>query len=1043
MVTSPPFVPGETVRLRVDPERVGAVLTGAPGPDGIWRFLVFHGPGDAREYEADQLVAAERPAGGDSLLDALAAGMFVAPAEYRARITAAGLAHPVADNLYAMRAARIQHVPFQYKPLLRLLRADRPRLLIADDVGVGKTIEAGLILKELSARHDIGNVAIVCPKVLASKWHAEMRRFDEQFKIMSAGDLRHAIRDTQAQGLWPHDLDRVILPLELIQREDYRLGDPDQGRPGLATLDEPPRFGLLIVDEAHHLRNPTTGRHASAEFLCDVSDAVIFLSATPVHVGARNLFTLLALLRPDMFPDMETFTRMVEPNRHITQSMRLVRAGFSTSDTWQREAFGELELAARTPWGQTALRRNPHFQVWHQRLAHDAPMENEDRVRCLRDLEEAHTLALVMNRTRRRDVGRFTQRDPHTVHVAFTPAQEAFYARLVDWRLRLLRTVYNPLVAHLVLTTVERQAASCLATVGDGLAAMLATGRLVRGAITDDAGDDIDVDLEEVEIPADLLEEAGTLLREARSLPPDDPKLDALLEITRATMDDIESPGKVLVFSFFLATLGYLKARLLEAGVRVEIVSGNVAEDDRQVLRDRFRLPRTDPAAIDVLLSSEVGCEGLDYEFCDRLVNYDIPWNPMRVEQRIGRIDRFGQKAAKVLIFNLVTPGTIEDRVFFRCFERLGIFRDTVGDLEEVLGDTVSSLTRLVVDTTLSPAQVDERARQEADNVVRRADEQRRLESQSADLLGLDLELQDEAEEITRRQKYVTAGEVLTMVGGYLERAYGEARLAPDTADARLMRLRLTREQRAELRDAVRALGRRERPVAEFLTVIDRDPIEFTFDDALAMERRDLPFVTPMHPLARLARAYWSAVTGPLTAQLASTDPTLPGGRYVFALERWEVIAARPEIRLMPFVIALDDARPAPEVADRLLDVIRDADAVPERAPVPVGEHVRMALDAEAQRIRRDEVVRLKAANESLVDQRVASIDSYYLARLDRLRGELADASDPRISRMKRSQHDQVDAEFRSRRAEAERRRDADIVPTRISVGILEIAATP
>jgi len=94
----------------------------------------------------------------------------------------------------------------------------------------------------------------------------------------------------------------------------------------------------------------------------------------------------------------------------------------------------------------------------------------------------------------------------------------------------------------------------------------------------------------------------------------------------------------------------------------------------RELLRNRFRLPKENEEAIDILLSSEVGCEGLDYEFCDRLVNYDIPWNPMRIEQRIGRIDRFGQQAEKILIFNFITPGTVEERIFFRCFERLGIF---------------------------------------------------------------------------------------------------------------------------------------------------------------------------------------------------------------------------------------------------------------------------------------------------------------------------------------------------------------------------------
>ena len=167
-----------------------------------------------------------------------------------------------------------------------------------------------------------------------------------------------------------------------------------------------------------------------------------------------------------------------------------------------------------------------------------------------------------------------------------------------------------------------------------------------------------------------------------------------------------------------------------------EVVHGEIPDEDRYAIRARFRKPFIADDAIDVLLSTEVGAEGLDYEFCDRLVNYDIPWNPMKVEQRIGRIDRFGQHSEKVMIFNFVTPGTVEERVFARCFERIGIFRDTVGDLEEILGDTVQALNRLASDPTLTPEQAEERAQQEADNLLRRAEEQRRLEAETPNFLA-------------------------------------------------------------------------------------------------------------------------------------------------------------------------------------------------------------------------------------------------------------------------------------------------------------------
>src|SRR5207249_4347655 len=107
--------------------------------------------------------------------------------------------------------ARIQFIPFQFKPLLRLLRSDRPRLLIADDVGVGKTIEAGLILKELTTRQRLDRVLVMCPKALTVKWRAEMRRFDEDFRVLDAGSLRYCLDEVALEGAWPSEYPRTIV----------------------------------------------------------------------------------------------------------------------------------------------------------------------------------------------------------------------------------------------------------------------------------------------------------------------------------------------------------------------------------------------------------------------------------------------------------------------------------------------------------------------------------------------------------------------------------------------------------------------------------------------------------------------------------------------------------------------------------------------------------------------------------------------------------------------------------------------------------------
>jgi len=274
-------------------------------------------------------------------------------------------------------------------------------------------------------------------------------------------------------------------------------------------------------------------------------------------------------------------------------------------------------------------------------IVEGAPVSDDDRVRCIRELEELHSLAHLVNRTRHRDIGRFTVREPHTVSVAFTPAQRGVYEALLEFRREVLLARYDPRVVRLIIDTLERQAASSINAFAIAIDGIIEANGFAISQLTDDP----EVDDDDLNLPDGLAPLAENVRRLAKALPVEDPKFDELFRVVSETQLDPASPGKVLVFSFFLHTIGYLQSRLAATGIRVGVVTGQVDDKDRQTLRERFRLHRSDPDALDVLLSSEIGCEGLDYEFCDRLVNYDIPWNPMRLEQRIGRIDRFGQSS--------------------------------------------------------------------------------------------------------------------------------------------------------------------------------------------------------------------------------------------------------------------------------------------------------------------------------------------------------------------------------------------------------------
>jgi ATP-dependent helicase HepA len=611
------FSVGETVALRSDPKRVGVVTLITPS-NRETRYGVFI-DGRVETLYASQLLPA----------DIAPAAIGATINELNARLTALQLAAPSLSNLYSLQAGRIDFIPYQFRPVLKFIRADRPRLLIADEVGVGKTIEAGLLLRELQARRTLRSVLIICSKALVveEKWHREMRRFDEEFVTLSSTDLRYCLEQTDLDGEWPERYGRAILPFSLVN-ENLLHGYMTRGTTkskGLATLDTPPRFDLLIVDEAHNARNTDTNLYQGLRLLADNAEAVVLLTATPVQLGTGDLFSLLNLLRPDLVIDPPTFERMAAPNGEINAAVAAIRTGQSN---WQREALDHLARAAATDWGRVMLAPSPEFRAITAAISNTG--HDEGRVRLTPRVEELHSFASMISRTRRRDIGAFTTRKPRTEAVPFTPAQQAVHDALLQVQQAIYQQKHGSGPLGFLMTTIRRQAASSL----HGLVPFLETiltrrlSEIERVEIDDEAVDALDNGIDAIR------DEIAAVLARARLLPEADPKLDRLLTIVfeKARMVN----RRLLVFSAFRHTLKYLASALRRHGVRVGLIHGDVADDERRALRRAFALAPTESDAIDVLLSSEVGSEGLDFQFCDALVNYDIPWNPMRIEQRIG-----------------------------------------------------------------------------------------------------------------------------------------------------------------------------------------------------------------------------------------------------------------------------------------------------------------------------------------------------------------------------------------------------------------------
>ena len=436
------FQATQIVCLKSSPAKSGPVLRVLPGTPQN-RYEVFL-DGRVQTFYADQLAPVEQPADIPS----------VPLAEFRARLSAQFLQHPGIATLYSLHAARVDYVPYQFRPVIKFIRSDRPRLLIADEVGVGKTIEAGLILRELQARKDVKSVLVLCPKALVTdrKWERDLRRFDERFTQLDSKTLRYCIDETHLDGEWPQAHAKTILSFSACNDETL-FGSAK--KLGLLKLDPPPQFDLVIVDEAHHLRNAETFVHKAVRYFTANADAVVFLTATPIQLGSDDLFVLLNLLRPDVFLDRETFRRMAEPNPAINRAIHAARAALND---WQTEAGIALHEAASTPWGKLILQPSPEFTAVLTDL--EGPtLDLAQRVSMIHRIEALHTFSRFINRTRRRDIGEFTSRKPETVEVDFTPPQRQLHDDLLAAQRTLLQQVHGDANLKFMMTTIRRQAA--------------------------------------------------------------------------------------------------------------------------------------------------------------------------------------------------------------------------------------------------------------------------------------------------------------------------------------------------------------------------------------------------------------------------------------------------------------------------------------------------------------------------------------------------------------------------------------------------------
>ncbi|MBT9159838.1 MAG: RNA polymerase-associated protein RapA [Dehalococcoidia bacterium] len=1004
---------GSVVRLRARPDITGAVLDVLPG-DPEARFTVFHGGEIATYYESQVEPIIAKPA-----------RTIVEPDGLHAAMTATQLRHPSTKHLYSLHASRINFVPYQFRPVLKLIQADRPRLLIADEVGVGKTIEAGLILKELQARRELKSVLVICPKPLVAerKWMEELKRFDEQFTHLDGDALRYCIDETHLDGVWPQQYSRSIVPYSLFD-EVLLLGKQGKGRKirGLLDLDPPPVFDLVIVDEAHHIRNTDTWAYRTVRYFCDNAEAVVLLSATPIQLGDDDLFNLLQLVRPDLLPSRRDFDHMAEPNPHINAAIEVAR---NAGPGWMHSVRDQLTLALRTDWGSSVLSADQRVQPLLDALDQQE-IRPADRLNIVRDLEALYTFAPIINRTRRRDIGNFTTRKPETVSVDFTPEQEALHRGVLDLFAKMLAHRHGDQNLKFMMTTIRRQVASCVFGLAPYLESIL-SGQISKLELSEsDSADDFQTTAEAfIDVRADV----DALVRVAKSLSSDDPKFSAFSKVIK-DKQALEN-NKLLVFSTFRHTLSYLVERLQEMRLRIGLIHGDVPEEDRRELRKRFSLPKENPRAIDLLLSSEVGCEGLDYQFCDAIVNYDLPWNPMRVEQRIGRIDRYGQLSETVAIFNFVTPGTVDAEIYERCLLRIGVFRQALGGSEEILGNLTQEIRGIAENLQLSLEEQKRRLQQLADNEIRVMQEQMLLEEQQATLFGLSVPKQDEELVKGASSFWLTPPRIRNLIERYFSALEGGRSYKLNSRQP-VASLQLNQDMRNRLIDDFKAVaqpGAADKAWERWLK--GGEPyLRVTFDPVAADDDRAAMFVTPTHPLARqAAKALDPSAT--LACSVSAKSFDVPPGRYPFAIYRWKILGLTESFGFQPVCESEELAKAILGLLESAAEAQESSDVSPDEEKRLEAKHYRVWLSSRGEHI--------ESATRA-ADAKLASLNASHRARVALLEEQRDQATDARIRRMKDGQLESANRDYERRRSELESvAGKAEIVAEAAVLGVLYV----
>ena len=718
---------------------------------------------------------------------------------FRQHLTHYRIRGGLTNIVYSMKYGDVEFLPYQFKPVFKFITSNEGRLLIADEVGLGKTIEALYIWKELQAREGARRLIIVCPSMLQTKWQHDMsEHFGIDARIVKSSELLGYCEEqerkgnkefaliTSIQGIRCGNLDKD--DAEFKESNSFKLNKLFEDFDNFeATKD---LFDLAVFDEAQCLTNNATANYKTANRINKISQNLLLLSATPISNKERELFNLLNLLSPEDFNDVDSFMEILEENKSVVSLARLFYDHPKNNEII-KERCEEARDIIRCINNSKFYGKDSYFNGLERKLEE---VFNSDFLRreAYNQISDRYFYSHVFSRSRKRDVMKTSIREAQTVPFKLTEEEREVYDRCTRKLKESCEENLGQIYMFAIMTRL-RELASCIPATLDKWRNLNESNNeedLYELYEDYSAEDDEDFYEPTISLPIESPEVIRTL-----------EKCDTKYKAFVSTIKDKikENPEeKIIVFSFFRSTLNYLSRRLTEDGIKSVLIMGGLSREEKDGTLDKFRKDNK----INVLLSSEVGAEGLDLQFSKIEFNYDLPWNPMRLEQRMGRIDRIGQKSDKIFIINMLCENTIEDRVLFKLYDKINIFKESIGDLNEILGKQTQNIEMSLLSLDLTTEQEEDIANQLINIFENNILETRKLEESAGLSKAYSDVILDYVNKAEKNNRYIRKEDLTNYLSDFVSLIANGTRFLPAKED--YWALKLSPPDEAEYRDFLR-----------------------------------------------------------------------------------------------------------------------------------------------------------------------------------------------------------------------------------------------